>query len=402
MKKKYLVGPFLCSFAAWVIGNGTVPLVPLYAMERGASAAGSGLFMAFAFGCLALGTVAPSALPRRCARRRLLVAAAGGAWALVALLISQTRTLLSFAAFAGAGYFLAGIVFSQSAVLTGLAAPEKERGTAMGVLGMTNGLGALVGGMFGGLLAQRFGFAGLWQGAAAACLLVVAGGIISLEAPPGAAPAPAPAAPREHGAPHLPRPAAALGAALVLLLLSQLLLSVTNATANLGRALCMDQHGLSKLAINSTQAVSGAVALGLPLLLGWISDRVGRRWILAGCYLLSAAGLVVLAYATALWQFYLFAALNAFLSVPFGVGPAYVMDVVPGEGAARGVALFQAMNWVGNICGMAGGGLAAQRLGISPTVLYSAGFAVAAMALLFFVRERRAAPTAVPSARATP
>jgi MFS family permease len=377
--KKYLVGPFLCSFAAWAVGNGTVPLLPLYAMERGASAAGSGLFMAFAFGCLALGTFAPALLPKRFARRRALLIATGILWVILSLLTSRTTTLLTFGAAAGVAYFFAGIVFSQAAVLTGLAAPAKERGTAMGILGMTNGLGALVGGLGVGWLADRFGFAWVWEGTAAVCLLIVAGGLLSVESP----------STEEAPAAGGPRPAAALGAALILLVAAQFLLSVTNSTANLGRSLCMDQQGFSKLAINSTQAVSGAVALCLPLALGWLSDRVGRKWILVVSYLVSAAGLVVLALATRLWQFYVFAALNAFLSVPFGVGPAYVMDVVPRENAARGVSIFQTLNWVGNIGGMAAGGLAAQRFGIAVPVLYSALFPIAGVVLLLLIRKAR-------------
>ena len=74
--------------------------------------------------------------------------------------------------------------------------------------------------------------------------------------------------------------------------------------------------------------------------------------------------------------------MNAFLSVPFGVGPAYVMDVVPREQAARGVSLFQTSNRAGNIGGMAAGGLAAQRFGIAAPVLCSALFPVAAIVLL--------------------
>ena len=380
MGKKYLVGPFLCAFAAWAVGNGTVALLPLYAIERGASAAGSGLFLAFAFGCLALGTLAPGLLPKRFAHRRALLIASGILWVIVSLLTSRTTTLLAFAAASGAAYFLAGIVFSQATVLAGLAAPAPERGTAMGILGMTNGLGALVGGLGAGWLADRFGFAGVFLGAAAVCLLIVAGGLLSVESPPAEGEAPA----------GVPRPVAALGAALILLVASQFLLSVTNSTANLGRSLCMDQQGFSKLAINSTQSVSGAVALCLPLVLGWLSDRVGRKWILVGSYLVSAAGLVVLALSTALWQFYMFAVLNAFLSVPFGVGPAYVMDVVPRESAARGVSIFQTLNWVGNIGGMAAGGLAAQRSGIAVPVLYSALFPVAGVVLLLLIRKRHA------------
>ena len=65
MKRQYLVGPFVCTFITWTYGNGTVPLLPLYAVDRGASPAGTGLFLAFLFLCLALGTAAAGLLPKR-------------------------------------------------------------------------------------------------------------------------------------------------------------------------------------------------------------------------------------------------------------------------------------------------------------------------------------------------
>ena len=76
-----------------------------------------------------------------------------------------------------------------------------------------------------------------------------------------------------------------------------LLLSVTNSTANLGRSLVMDQHGFSKLTINLTQSVSGAVGLCLSVALGWLSDRVGRRWVLVGSYALTGAAFLVLGFS---------------------------------------------------------------------------------------------------------
>jgi len=37
MQRKYLIGPLLCYIAVWTYGNGILPLLPLYAMEHGAS-----------------------------------------------------------------------------------------------------------------------------------------------------------------------------------------------------------------------------------------------------------------------------------------------------------------------------------------------------------------------------
>ena len=172
MGKKYLVGPFLCAFAAWTVGNGTVALLPLYAIERGASAAGSGLFLAFAFGCLALGTFAPGLLSKRFAHRRML---AGRKRHPVGAPVPVDQPDHYPAGLsrppAEPPISLPGSCSARQRSLPGLAAPEQERGTAFGILGMTNGLGALVGGLGAGWLADRFGFAGVfWEAAAvAAC-----------------------------------------------------------------------------------------------------------------------------------------------------------------------------------------------------------------------------------------
>jgi MFS family permease len=406
MKKKYLLGPFLCTFAVWTVGNGTLALVPLYAMERGASAAGSGLFMAFAFLCLALGTFASGLLPKRFAHRRMLLVTTGVLWVFLFLLNSRTTTLFAFAAGCGASYFLGGIVFAQAAVLTGLAAPTQERGAAFGILGMTNGLGGLVGGVGSGWLADRFGFVGLWEGAAAAAVLIIVGGLLSVESPveqpleslaqpeqPEQPGQPArPAQPAQSGGPSLRSNETtnqAAGIALLLLLGVNLFLAFTNSTANLGRSLVMDQHGFSKLTISLTQSVSGMAGLGLSFTLGWLSDKVGRRWVLVGSCALTGAALLVLGFSRLLWQFYAFAALMAFLSVPTAIGPAYLMDVVPRQSAARGVSFFQGVFWAGNIVGLVALGAAFERLGTVAPILYSALFPAAGIVLLLLIRTRR-------------
>jgi MFS family permease len=399
--KKYLVGPFLCSFAVWTVGNGTLALVPLYAIERGASAAGSGLFLAFAFGCLALGTFAPGLLPRRFAHRRMLLVATGILWVFVFLPTSRTTTLLAFAAGCGASYFLGGIVFTQATVLTGLAAPTQERGTAFGILGMTNGLGGFVGGVGAGWLADRFGFVGLWEGAAAAAILIIVGGLVSVESraeqPMSGGDPPPPDAGKSVPRSELPRSMGAGSMGLILLLGVSLLLSFTNSTANLGRSLVMDHHGFSKFTISLTQSVTGMVGLCLSFALGWLSDKVGRWWVLVGSCALTGAAFLVLGFSRPLWQFYAFAVLMAFLSVPTAIGPAYLMDVVPRESAARGVSFFQGVFWAGNIAGLVALGLAFDRLGTVASVLYSALFPAAGIVLLLLIRTR-SKPAAIPSA----
>jgi MFS family permease len=184
MGKAYLVGPLICTLVCWTYGNGVLPLLPLYAIERGASPSVTGLVLAYGFLCLAVGTTVAGLLPKRFRRRKLLVAASGIAIALLTWLTSRTTTLVPFAAFSGACWLFAGIIFSQTAALVGMAASPKDRGTAFGILGATNGLGSLLGGLGVGYAADRVGFEHLFDGIAVLCLLIVVGALVSVESPP--------------------------------------------------------------------------------------------------------------------------------------------------------------------------------------------------------------------------
>ncbi|HTZ51359.1 MAG TPA: MFS transporter, partial [Spirochaetia bacterium] len=373
-----------CGSASWILANSTVSLIPLYAMERGASAAGGGLVLSFAYLCLTLGTATGALLPREFSHRRFLVAACGVLAAVACLLVSRTTTLATFAAASGASWFLAGSVATQATIMTGLAAPAGERGRALGTVGMTGGLGSVIGGLGAGWLADRCGFASVYQGIAVVCVLMIAGGLLAVEAPTSTV---ARATGQARGFPRPRDIVAAFGVGFLLLLSANLLLSLTNASAVLGRALRMNQQGFPKLSINVTQSISGVVSLSLPLVLGWLSDRIGRKWILAGSYLVVSMGLLVLAWSHAFCQFGLFAALIAFLSVSLGIGPAFVLDVVPGRNAARGVSIFQSVFWGGNIAGTALLGLVYQRLGTVVPVIAAALLPVLGIGFLLPVRR---------------
>lgn len=318
MRRKYLVGPFLSTFTGWTLGGGTLPILPLYAMERGASESMSGLFLAFAFLCLAVGTMAAGLLPKDFHNRKWLIAASGLLMVGLTWLTGYTTTLMQLAGTIGLTWFLAGIVFSQAATLTGLSADPADRGTAFGILGMSSGFGSLVGG---------------------------------------------------SGSDTLP--------ILVFLLASQFLLAVTNGTGSLGRSIAMSGMGLSKSTITMTATIQGVVGIGFPPTLGWLSDKVGRRGILISIYLVTSMSLVLMAFSRAAWHFSVSVGLFPFLSFPLSVGPAYVVDIVPREGTAIGVSLFQSMFWAGSIVGMAVSGFAFDRLGTTVPILFSCLFPVA-------------------------
>jgi MFS family permease len=377
MHRKYLIGPFVCTLAVWTYGNGILPLLPLYAIERGATQAVSGLFLAFTYFCLALGNMAPGMLPRSFHHRRLLLVISGIVFVPGTWLCGHVANVLQLAIVTGVIWFFGGVLFSQVATLVGLSAEPQDRGTAFGIVGMTGGLGSLIGGLSLGYIADRFGYKGVFNSLAAFGVLIIAGGLLSVEAGVPASPEPT----REA-----PIGSRGISGLLVLFLIAQLLVAVTNGPGNLGRSLSMSAKGFSKSAITLTAAVNGLVSLGLSLVMGRLSDRIGRRWVLITSCAAISASLLLLGFSRFLWQFLAFAALFGFLGVPQGIGPSLVVDLDPAGNVGRGISLYGSMFWVGSILGMGSTGYAMQSLGIAPPILISSLLPAAAVVFLLFIR----------------
>jgi MFS family permease len=175
-----------------------------------------------------------------------------------------------------------------------------------------------------------------------------------------------------------------LGRNFFLLLLASLAVGLAHFVAMLR----MNDLGFGAAAISSTGAISGAVTLPLPPLLGWLSDRAGRKRLLALCYLAGTVGLLALAVSVSLWHYWVVISLmNVVVSSVGSVGSAMVTDLVPQGSLGRGMSLFTATTWVGGIIGFAGTGYAIQRLGTTSTFMMGPFLPLIAIVLLIPIRR---------------
>ena len=101
--------------------------------------------------------------------------------------------------------------------------------------------------------------------------------------------------------------------AFVFLFFASIIAFTAGGVFGLARSLGMARSSFDASAISSTVAAGGLITLPFPLLIGWLSDRIGRRPLLLLCYAAGAASLFILALSTQLWQFWAAAALQAFI-----------------------------------------------------------------------------------------
>jgi len=382
MSRKQLIALFLCSIVPWTVGNGLVPLLPVYAASLGAAPALSGLYLAFCYLGLALGALSAGWLSGRLGRRKLLLLIAGVVSIPLTWGMGRAENVWQLTVLTTLLWFLGGLGFALINILAGLLAREDERGRVFGILGLASGLGGLIGGLGTGAAVDRWGFPTMLAGLALYVALWPLSSLLLDEV----------RTPRSGATPETPqaeaRDGAALGRGYWLLIAATFLSGCANFVAVLGRSITMDRLAFSATALAGSVAISSALTMPLVPLGSRLSDRLGRRRFLTASYLLGAAGLAILLFSTALWHF---GTASFLLSLAMGlsssVGAAWITDLVPRAALDRGMSISSATGWVAGILGFLAGGQAIQHLGTKPAYGVGIALMVAAVALVAAIRR---------------
>ncbi len=387
MSKKQLIALLLCSIVYWTVGNGIVPLLPVFAKQLGADTAVAGYSLSLAYVALAAGAFAASWLVGRVRSLRWLLILCSVLGVPFMFLMGQATNIVQLDIFMSVAMFTGGLGIALISILAGYSAAEQQRGRVFGALAVTGSVGMVLGGLGAGPAADAWGYPGLFAAAAGFSVLTPLLALL-VEDPPLAAQA------GQAADEAAPRPAvekAGLGNGYWLLFVAAVGAMVANMASQIGRSLQMADLGFNATAISSTVAVSGVITLPLPLLAGWLSDRVGRRLILGISYAAVTLSLLVLANAAQLWHFWAVISLATVQSVVGGaVTPALGADLVPRPALGRAMGLLSLSTWVGGIVGFGATGEAVKRLGLAPTMLLAAALPVAGLVLLAFIRRKGA------------
>jgi MFS family permease len=384
MPKKQLAVLFLCNLVPWTVGYGLLPLLPINAARVGAAPGVAGVYLSLSYMALTTGTLVAGWLCDHLQARKGPLLVSGLLAIPVMWLVGRATTVWQLTLLTAALWFLGGMIIALLTIVAGVLAGPTERGRIFGILNLANPVALVVGGLASGPIADRWGYPALFSVCA---VFMVLGPLGALFVRDRAAPVASPA-----GAPR-PGGSSGLGRAFYLLFAAALLAMIGNFVSVFGRSLAMDARGLAATAVSSTGAVGGAITLPIPLLAGWLSDRLGRRRFLVLAYLAGVVGLLLLARSTVLWHFWVAVSLMYVQNAVHGaVGSAFVTDLVPQRVLGQGLSLFTATSWIGGVAGFALTGYAVEWLGMAETFAAVALLpAVAAVLLVAIARPRRAA-----------
>jgi MFS family permease len=379
MSRRQLAALFTCNVIVWTVGYGLIPLLPVLAAEVGATPVLTGYYLSFSYLALTLGTLAAGWLSDRLRRRKPLLILGGVVMIPTIYMMGRATNVWQLALLTATVWFCAGLELTSAGILAGLLANEAERGKVFGILGMTAAIGQLLGGAAIGPTVDRWDYAVMFS---ALSLFAVASPVSACVAQDLVVAPPVPRTGREASK-------QSLGLSFLLLVAARLMVSIGNHGTTMSRSLYMADLAFGAAAISSIGAVSGAVSLPLPPIIGRLSDRLGRKRFLILGYLASVAGFLVLTCSAELWHFWLAGALAAIAAVIAGsVGRALVVDLVPPGSVGRGMSLFVASLWVGAIMGFTAASYGVEAFGITSTFIVAALLSLIATALIIAMQPR--------------
>ena len=339
-------GLCLTSTILWTSGNGLIPLLPVYAGSLGASNFHIGLYLAFSYSCLAVGALLATKIIDHASQAKTLLVTSGLMSVPLTFMVGQANSVVELACYTSIVWLLGGAGFGALNALTGHITQAhdqrvnnqglnhqsiNDRGKVMGVLAITSPLGSVLGGLISGPIVDQWGFEALFLALALLNLLWPVSSLFI----PVANKYSAAAQPTNKGSkdsvPSISEPEdkKSVVSKIRRLIGATTLMYVTYYIGLFATSITMKDVGFSATAISSTAIWGGLAAIPFVYGITRISDWLGRKpfWML--CNLAGFAGLMLLAYATTLFHFWLVAVLIRFLSSGGrGLSNAWTMDVI--------------------------------------------------------------------------
>jgi MFS family permease len=383
MDRRQLIAICICFCLMVFEATITLGVMPVHVVRLGADSASTGLYLAFNFFGVTIGNIVGGWLSDRTGQRKRITLISYMLWIPAALLITQATTVAGIILTTGLMWLPGGVAISALNSILGLSAGENERGRVFGWTALAAGLGGLIAGLIGGNIAERWGFPVLFviMAMVAGVMLIVTSTIRDVATRSDTRLR----IKNESDTPAVAR--AGVGSLVYMLLLANFFARLGSTASDLGRPLTMIRLEMNATDVSSAIAFSAAATLPLPLILGWLSDRIRRKHLLILFYGFGAMGILLLIVASAPWHFWFSAALVSVINASNGVGQAYIADLSDTKIIGRSLSLFNSSNFIASMIGLGGAGYVMGGIGIHPTLLLGASSLVIAMFILLQMRS---------------
>ena len=371
---------FTSSFIILFVGMGLFPVLPVYATEFGASRTIIGLYYALMYAANAAGAMLTNRLAARLTHKRLF-AVVGLLGIPTLMLLGQASALWQVVVLTSIVWFCGGMELALINVFTGHQASNQSRGKSFSLMSLAFPLGAVFGGTIVGRLIGTAGYHLMFVVLGAVWALLPTIGIFKLKVASDLGSA------RTRTA---QRTTARLGANFYRVLAMTLLASIAINTGRLGTSLSMHALDFSVSAISSTGTVSGLISIPFVLIIGALSDRLGRKRFLMLSYVTAGGGALMLALASELWMFWLAATLVLVALCTNGaLTSALVTDTLSPQARQRGLPWINAMNPIAGVLSFTSIGFLMDTFGSRSVYLIAMTVAVGAALLLTSLRREQ-------------
>ncbi|NCF65819.1 MAG: MFS transporter [Chloroflexi bacterium] len=374
MKRREMLPLFFINFIVYFVGTGLLPVLPLFASQFGITSTGIGLYIAFIFAAITLGTLFTGRIAYRFSPRGIFLAA--GFLGIPALaLLGRSTSFWQAILLTAVIWFLGGVGTALVNVQAGQYAARNQRGRSFGLMFLALPAASLISGMTIGRLVEWQSYRFMFDVLSVIWATWIVWSMLLPSDRPEQRPTPIPAvADSGHSK---------FGVMFYLLVATTLLSATTFYLTRLGTTFSLSALGFSPSAISSTTSVGGLIAIPATYLISALSDRLSRKHIITVGYVFAVGATVTMSTADQLWQFWLATSLLYMSrSINGSVAPALATDLLTRENLVRGIPYLSAANWMAAIFGSAIAGIGIDSLGQVNLFLLAAGLAAMAAVLM--------------------
>ncbi len=379
MSKKQLLIFSLALMLLFGNGSGIATMIPVYLSRLGISSDRIGFLFSLLYLSIGGAGILAGWLVDRFGHRKQIAVLTVVGEVVSAVLLLLVKTFPAVSAAFMISWFVAGAHAAVVSAMVALQAHEDERGRVFGLIGFITGVGTVLSGFFYGRIVDAYGFHTLLVLNLVFAVLWL---VLTLFYRDSAAPLAAKS--RQTGGASLP-------IAFWLAVFAAVLGWVAINGGKLGITLVMNGLNFSPGDISLTTGIASLAALAVPLLLGWLSDRTGRKPILLALNFLGLAGLFLLSRGGDLAAFSVASSLLSLYGCFSGLFNALVTDLLPARSLGFGLALVNSASYIAGIFSSTLVGISIKSMGNQLPFLLGMVLPLVAALFLASISEKRQA-----------